>query len=135
MKKYLSILITGISFFLLPVLLHAGVIDDLIAQYQGKSGETLSAKSGETLWKKKSSEPKSGQVRGCTTCHGDDLRQIGKHKRTGKKIKAMSPSVNAKRFTKAKFIEKWFKRNCKWTWGRECTSTEKGNILMFLKNQ
>ncbi len=135
MKNQVFILITGFSFFLFPVLLHAAVVDDLIEQYQQQSGETLSAKSGEMIWKKKSREAKSGQVRSCTTCHGKDLRQVGMHQRTKKKIKAMAPSVNAKRLTKVKFIEKWFKRNCKWAWGRECTPTEKGNILMFLKNQ
>ena len=135
MKRSLPVLIIGFSVLLSPALLRAGVVDDLIVQYQEKSGEIPSAKSGEILWGKKLPDPKSSQVRGCTTCHGDDLRKIGKHKRTGKKIEAMSPSVNAKRFTKAKFIEKWFKRNCKWTWGRACTPAEKGNILMFLKNQ
>lgn len=135
MKKYRSILFTGFSFLLLPVLLHAAVVDDLIMEYQEKSGEILSAKQGKILWKKKHLETKSGQIRGCTSCHGKDLRQIGTHQRTKKKIKPMALSMNAKRLTQRKFIEKWFKRNCKWTWGRECTSAEKGNILMFLKNQ
>lgn len=135
MKRQVFILITGFSFFLLPALLHAAVVDELIAQYQQQSGATLSAKSGERIWKKKAPEAKSGQTRSCTSCHGNDLSRVGKHKRTGKKIDPMAPSVNAKRLTKVKFIEKWFKRNCKWAWGRECTPAEKGNILMFLKNQ
>jgi len=135
MKGVMTILIVSFSLFLLPPLLHAGATADLLAEYQAKSKESLSAATGAQLWKKRVSETKSGQVRGCTTCHGDDLREIGKHKRTEKKIKPMAPSANPKRFTQIKFIEKWFKRNCKWAWGRKCTPTEKGHLLMFLKNQ
>ena len=47
----------------------------------------------------------------------------------------MAPSVNPKRLTDRSKIEKWFKRNCKWTLGRECTPQEKGDILTFLLAQ
>ncbi len=47
----------------------------------------------------------------------------------------MKKLVNVKRLTDAKFIEKWFKRNCQWTWGRQCPSAEKGKVLIFLKDQ
>ncbi|MFK5970948.1 MAG: DUF1924 domain-containing protein [Candidatus Marithrix sp.] len=30
-------------------------------------------------------------------------------------------------------IRKWFKRNCKWTLGRECNAQEKGDILKFIQ--
>lgn len=130
MKKYLMLFVTGLSFIALPHLVHATVLDDLIANYQSTSGKTLDAKSGEALWKEK-----HAQARSCGSCHGDNLRNIGKHIKTKKRIKPMAPSVNKKRFTKTKFIEKWFKRNCQWTWGRACTAAEKGQILMFLKTQ
>ncbi len=45
----------------------------------------------------------------------------------------MAVSVNPERFTKTKKIKKWFKRNCKWAWGRECTAQEKGNFLTYFK--
>jgi len=47
----------------------------------------------------------------------------------------MSARVNAERYTDEKKIEKWFKRNCKDTWGRECTAQEKGDFLTFLLAQ
>ncbi|MEA3244387.1 MAG: DUF1924 domain-containing protein, partial [Pseudomonadota bacterium] len=31
-----------------------------------------------------------------------------------------------------KKIEKWFKRNCKWTLGRECTAQEKADFLAYI---
>jgi len=130
MNKIRMLLVLGLSFLSSPPVANATVLDDLIADYQSASGQTLDAKSGEKLWK-----DKHAQSRSCRTCHGDHLRGPGKHIKTKKKIEAMSPSVNAKRFTKVKFIEKWFKRNCQWTWGRECTAAEKGQILMFLKDQ
>ena len=67
--------------------------------------------------------------------HSADLTSTGKHVRTGKKIKPLAPSVNPKRLTDTKKIEKWFKRNCKWTLGRECTPQEKGNVLAFIKSK
>ena len=45
----------------------------------------------------------------------------------------MAPSVNAARLSSRKQIEKWFKRNCKWTLGRECSAQEKGDLLAYLK--
>lgn len=44
----------------------------------------------------------------------------------------MKPAVNPERLVDAKKIEKWFLRNCKWTFGRECTAQEKGDFLTFI---
>ncbi len=60
---------------------------------------------------------------------------MGKHNRTGKMIKPISPTVNPERLTDIKKIKKWLLRNCKWTFGRECTTQEKGNILLWLSQQ
>ncbi|HHO68464.1 MAG TPA: DUF1924 domain-containing protein [Gammaproteobacteria bacterium] len=69
--------------------------------------------------------------RDCSQCHGDGLRRAGRHQRTRKPIDPMAPSVNPKRFTDLKKVEKWFRRNCKWTWGRECNAQEKADILQW----
>ena len=45
---------------------------------------------------------KDGKERDCTLCHGTDLKKSGKHIKT------------------------------KWTFGRECTNQEKGDLLMYL---
>jgi hypothetical protein len=71
--------------------------------------------------------------RSCASCHTSDPRNPGKHVTTGKAIKPMAPSVNARRFTDTKKIEKWFKRNCRWTLGRECNAQEKADLLSYLQ--
>lgn len=68
----------------------------------------------------------------CATCHTADPRNPGKHKITGKAIEPLAPSANAKRFTNPAHVEKWFKRNCKDVLKRECTATEKGDVLTYL---
>ncbi len=73
--------------------------------------------------------------RSCTTCHGTDLTQNGKHEKTGKVIKPMSMRVNPNRYQDSKKIEKWFLRNCKWTFNRTCTTQEKADILSWLATQ
>jgi len=73
--------------------------------------------------------------RSCTTCHGDDATETGKHIKTGKIIQPMALSVNGERYQDDKKIEKWFLRNCKWTFGRQCSTQEKADILNWLSNQ
>jgi hypothetical protein len=46
----------------------------------------------------------------------------------------MAPSVNPERLTDQRKITKWFKRNCKWTLGRECTHREQGDVLAYLRS-
>jgi hypothetical protein len=47
----------------------------------------------------------------------------------------MALSVNPARLTDAKTVEKWFRRNCRWTLGRECTPQEKGDFIQFITSQ
>lgn len=89
---------------------------------------------GQKLWVQEVVDDK-GEARACTSCHGTDLTQAGQHKTTQKTIKPMAKSVNSKRYTDDKKVAKWFKRNCKWTWGRECTEQEKSDILAYLLAQ
>jgi hypothetical protein len=51
---------------------------------------------------------------------------------TGKSIEALAPSANANRFTDTSKTEKWFKRNCKDVFSRECTAQEKADIVAWL---
>lgn len=73
--------------------------------------------------------------RSCTTCHGSNLKLSGKHEKTGKPIDPMALSVNAERYQDSKKIEKWFLRNCKWTFNRTCTVQEKADMLSWLITQ
>jgi hypothetical protein len=117
----------------IPVV-HATAIDQLLAEYQASNAQQFSSVNGERMWHQQY-RSKKGKPRSCATCHGDNLRLPGKHARTKKSIDALAPSVNAERLTDIKTINKWFKRNCKWTLGRECTAQEKGDFLLFIRNQ
>ncbi len=94
------------------------------------SGTTLADQAdGQRLWNSVANK------RSCTTCHGDSPAQMGKHVKTGKVIKPMALSVNSDRYRDRKKVEKWFLRNCKWTFGRQCSDQEKSDILSWLSNQ
>ena len=114
----------------------ADVVDDVLKGYQAAGAGDFSAQRGEQMWNKDFPDPEEpGKVRNCHVCHGKDLRAPGKHVKTGKVIDPIAPSANKERLTDPKFIEKWFTRNCKWVLDRECTPQEKGDFLMYLRNQ
>jgi len=129
------------KFFILVLFLVSSVaiassgLEEAFALYKGKENLTFSADRGKEMWNKKVVSDEDGKERDCNACHGKDFSKPGKHVKTGKKIDPMSPTVNKERFTELKKIEKWFKRNCKWTYGRECTNQEKGDFLLFLSQQ
>lgn len=108
--------------------------DSLLEKYRYESSDELSAVLGEALWNREFTDSKSGKPRSCSSCHGVDLAKQGKHVRTGKRIEPMALRVNSARLTDSKKIEKWFKRNCKWTLGRECTPGEKGSFMLLMKS-
>jgi len=115
---------------------QASVVDDRLKAYQAEGATDFSAARGEKMWKQKQTHSKSkGKERSCTTCHSADLTTIGKHAKTGKAIDPLAPSANSERLTDTKKIEKWFKRNCKWTLGRECSAQEKGDFLSYISQQ
>jgi len=108
--------------------LQADPVTGLQNLYRDQGAGPFLSGSGETLW-----NSRQYQGRRCADCHGADLRQPGRHQRTNKPIEPMAPSVASGRYTDAEKVEKWFKRNCKWTWGRECTPQQKGDLLEYLK--
>lgn len=107
--------------------------DILLEKYASEGANNFNAERGQKEWLKQT-KGADGEVQSCATCHGNDLSKSGKHRTTSKVIDPMFASVNPERYTDEKKIEKWFKRNCKDTWGRECTAQEKGNFLKFLLN-
>lgn len=111
----------------------AGAVDTLQQQYKEQGAGPFSSAAGQKAWQQKHLDAKTGKQRDCQTCHGSNLKLGGKHIRTGKLIEPLAPSANNERLTDIKFINKWFKRNCKWTLGRECSAQEKGDFLEYLK--
>ncbi len=108
----------------------ASTLDQLFEDYARQGAGPFDATVGERLWNRTN----DGDRR-CTTCHTADLRQPGRHVTTGKPIAPMAPSVSADRLGDTQKVEKWFKRNCKWTYGRECSAQEKGDLLQFIAVQ
>lgn len=117
-----------------PPLATAASVEEVLSDYQLQGAGPFSAEQGRTLWFKKIPQDDGPQPRSCANCHGSDLTRGGNHARTGKPIEPMSPVTNPQRLTDRSKIEKWFTRNCKWTWGRECTAQEKGDLLRFIQN-
>lgn len=115
--------------------LSAATVDELQRGYQARGATSFSAESGADMWQRKVVPQLGAQPRSCASCHGSELTAGGKHVRTGKSIQPLAPSANPKRLTDMKKVEKWFRRNCKWTWGRECSAQEKGDFLEFIKRQ
>ena len=105
-------------------------VNYLLQDYALQGANTADAEQGKQLWQKTFNN--NGE-RSCASCHSKDLTQNGKHVKTRKNIKPMSPSVNPERLTDSKKVNKWFKRNCKWTLGRECTAQEKTNFLVYIE--
>jgi Domain of unknown function (DUF1924) len=114
-----------------PLALATPATDAEFAKFKSAGASGFSAERGKQDWDKEVVSAE-GDKRSCTTCHGTDLTKPGKHAKTRKVIDPMAASVNPKRYTDEKKIEKWLKRNCEWAWGRECTPQEKGDILKFL---
>ncbi|MFP5505018.1 MAG: DUF1924 domain-containing protein [Gammaproteobacteria bacterium] len=114
---------------------HADAVADALAGYQAEGAGPFDAQAGARRWTENFTDAKTGEAVSCASCHQVDLRQPGKHNRTLKPIEAMAPSANPQRLTDIKKIEKWFLRNCKGTWGRECTAQEKGDFLVYIQSQ
>ncbi|VAX16238.1 hypothetical protein MNBD_NITROSPINAE01-840 [hydrothermal vent metagenome] len=133
MKK----IIVTVAFFigLGQTFAYAGAVEDLLSRYRAKGAKNFSVENGQAMWVTTYEDAKTGMTRSCEICHKKNLKAKGEHQKTGEVIEPLAPSVNPVRFTDVKFIEKWFKRNCKWTIGRECTSQEKGDFLLFLQTQ
>jgi hypothetical protein len=102
---------------------------ELLDSFHDDGVAEFSAERGRETWYR------DADGRSCTSCHTDSLASQGRHQKTGKLIEPMAPSVNPERLTDRRKISKWFLRNCKWTFGRECTAQEKGDILVWLSTQ
>lgn len=109
-------------------------INSLLQAYASQGATEVNAGQGKYLWQKTFQGNSEFAERSCASCHTDDLTASGKHIKTNKLIEPMAPAVNPQRLTDQKKIEKWFKRNCKWTMGRECTVEEKAGLLLYLNN-
>ena len=75
---------------------------------------------------------KHGGEWSCTSCHNAPPTTDGKHATTGKPIAPLAPGFNPKAFTDTAKVDKWFRRNCKDVFSRECTAPEKADVMAYL---
>jgi hypothetical protein len=108
---------------------------NLIEGYRNAGAGPFSPDAGGSAWTQEHQSPSGVDTRSCASCHGTDLTQAGRHVKTGKPIEPMALSVNPTRLADPKKVEKWFRRNCRWTLGRECTPQEKGDFIQFMSSQ
>ena len=102
---------------------------DLLAGYSAAAGAPAVAARGLAFF-----TTKHGREWSCASCHGATPLQAGRHAGTGKAIEALAPAANPKRFTDAATTEKWFRRNCNDVLGRECSASEKADVLGWLQS-
>jgi hypothetical protein len=107
----------------------------LLEDYRNAGAGPFSQNAGRSAWIQEHQSSSGGDTRSCSSCHGTDLTQSGRHIKTGKSIEPMAFSVNSARLTDPEKVEKWFRRNCRWTLGRECTPQEKGDYIRFMTSQ
>lgn len=124
------IVLLSLTLCLNSAMAQSPAMTELLNTYRSTSTTDANFVRGQELWQQNIEI--NGQSRSCSSCHSTDLTQQGKHQQTGKTIQAMAPSISPDRLTDSAKIEKWFKRNCKWTWGRECTSQEKADFLIYI---
>lgn len=98
-----------------------------LERYALQASQTPNAARGELFFK-----TRQGGDWSCSTCHGAPPVETGKHTVTGKSIAPLAPHFNAKAFTDSARVEKWFRRNCKDVLSRECTASEKSDVLAYL---
>lgn len=68
----------------------------------------------------------------CASCHGTPPTREAEHASTGKPIAPLAPAFNARAFTNTAKTDKWFRRNCKDVLSRECSASEKADVLAYL---
>ena len=100
---------------------------ELLAGYNTQAGASGQPARGQKLF-----TTTQGRDMSCASCHGAVPTQAAKHASTGKPIAALAPAFNPERFTDPAKVEKWFRRNCNDVMARECTPTEKADVLAWL---
>jgi len=97
-----------------------------LARWQQKAQQPASAQRGQALWTRQQGDWS------CASCHGEPPMRNGRHASTHKHIAPLAPAVNPQRLTDQAKLDKWFRRNCKDVFSRECTAQEKADVIFYL---
>ncbi|MFO1351434.1 MAG: DUF1924 domain-containing protein [Gammaproteobacteria bacterium] len=106
---------------------------DFLAAFEAEAKQTAPAFSGFSAQRgARFFADAHGSEWSCMSCHTANPTVAGKHAKTGKPIAPLAPPANPERFTDARKVDKWFKRNCNDVLNRLCTPSEKGDVLAYL---
>ena len=98
-----------------------------LSYWSAQAGSAGNADKGKTFF-----SSRHGGEWSCASCHGTPPTTRGKHASTGKSIAPLAPAFNPKAFTDTAKVDKWFRRNCNDVVARECSATEKADVLAYL---
>ena len=98
-----------------------------LQRWQAAAGAPGDAARGQKLF-----NPKAGNDVSCASCHGSPPTGPSRHASTGKPIDALAPAFNSERFADQAKADKWFRRNCKDVFSRECSAAEKADLMAYL---
>ena len=87
---------------------------------------------GDAARRQKLFNNKAGNDVSCASCHGSPPTGPSRHASTGKPIDALAPAFNSERFADQAKADKWFRRNCKDVFSRECSAAEKADLMAYL---
>ena len=98
-----------------------------LQKWSAQAGSPGNAARGQAFF-----NSRHGQEWSCASCHGNPPTQDGRHATTGKRIAPLAPAFNPQAFTDSAKVDKWFRRNCNDVLTRECSATEKADVLAYL---
>ena len=98
-----------------------------LQRWQAAAGAPGDAARGQKLF-----NTKAGNDVSCASCHGSPPTGPSRHASTGKPIDALAPAFNSERFADQAKADKWFRRNCKDVFSRECSAAEKADLMAYL---
>ncbi len=98
-----------------------------LSRWSAQAGAPGNAEKGRAFF-----STKHGGQWSCSSCHGAPPSTQGKHANTGKAIAPLAPAFNPQGFTEQAKVDKWFRRNCNDVLSRECSASEKADVLAYL---
>jgi hypothetical protein len=106
---------------------YATTPTEQLAVFAAQSGQPPQISKGQAFFNNK-----HGTEWSCASCHTSSPKGEGKHAKTEKRISPLAPAFNPDRFTDSAKTEKWFRRNCNDVVARECSASEKADVLAWL---
>ncbi|MGN6317178.1 DUF1924 domain-containing protein [Trinickia sp.] len=125
--RFVFVLVLGLVAASAPSLAWSQSPNQALSAYAAQAGTAPDPARGQQFF-----TTRHGRDWACATCHGASPTGDGRHAVTGKTIAPLAPAFNPERFVNTGKTEKWFRRNCTDVVGRECSASEKADLLAWL---